>query len=81
MEKLYNFKKSTLRKSENKEEKDFVKKTPKNFANLKLDKETKEFINEIKEKEKPVDRNGFCGYFGYEPSALVSNLLNQKKLG
>ena len=50
-------------------------------ANLKLDKETKEFINEIKEKEKPVDRNGFCGYFGYEPSALVSNLLNQKKLG
>ena len=40
-----------------------------------------ELINEIKEKEKAVDRNGFCGYFGYEPSALVSNLLNQKKFG
>ena len=50
-------------------------------AKLKLDEETKELINEIKEKEKAVDRNGFCGYFGYEPIALVSNLLNQKKFG
>ena len=46
-------------------------------AQLKLDKETKKCFDEIKEQENGVDRNGFSEYFGYEPSALVSNLLNQ----
>ena len=31
----------------------------------------------IKEKENGINRNGFSGYFSYEPSALVSKLLSQ----
>ena len=44
----------------------------------KLDGETKHFIKEIKEQEKRVDKKGFSRYINYEPSALVSKLLNQK---
>ena len=36
----------------------------------KLDGETKNFIKEIKEREKGVDKKGFRKYSGYEPSAL-----------
>ena len=46
---------------------------------LKLDKETKEFIEEIKGKEKGIDKKGFSKYFNYEPSTLVTNLLKQKR--
>ena len=40
----------------------------------KIDGETKEFIKEIKEREKGVDNREFSGYFNYEPSALASEL-------
>ena len=43
----------------------------------KLDKQRKNFIKEIKEQEKGVDKKGFSRYFIYEPSALVSKLLDQ----
>ena len=44
---------------------------------LKLDEETKNFIKEIENKEKGVDKNGFTKYFSYEPVALVNDLLDQ----
>ena len=44
---------------------------------LKLDGETKNFIKEIENKEKGVDKNGFTKYFSYEPVALVNDLLDQ----
>ena len=43
----------------------------------KLDKQRKNFIKEIKEQEKGVDKKGFSRYFIYESSALVSKLLDQ----
>ena len=43
----------------------------------KLDKETKDFIEEIEEKEEGVNRNGFSEYFNYELSRLVSKSLNR----
>ena len=36
----------------------------------------KNFIKEIKEREKGVDNREFSGYFNYEPSALASKLLS-----
>ena len=44
---------------------------------LKLDGETKNFIKEIENKEKGVDKKGFMKYFSYEPAALVNKLLGQ----
>ena len=44
---------------------------------LKLDGETRNFIKEIENKEKGVDKNGFTKYFSYEPVALVNDLLDQ----
>ena len=46
-------------------------------VNPKLDKETKDFIEEIEEKEEGVNRNGFSEYFNYELSRLVSKSLNR----
>ena len=42
-----------------------------------LDDETKNFIEEIKEKEKGIDKKGFSEYFSYKPSTLVSNSNKQ----
>ena len=42
-----------------------------------LDGETKNFIKEIENKEKHVDKKGFKKYFSYEPIALVISLLSQ----
>ena len=44
---------------------------------LKLDGETKNFIKEIENKEKGIDKKGFIKYFSYEPAALVNKLLGQ----
>ena len=44
---------------------------------LELDEETKEPIEEIKEKEQNVDKNGFSGYFGHKPKALMSKLMSK----
>ena len=44
---------------------------------LELDGETKNFIKEIKNREKIVDQKGFMEYFSYEPAALVNNLWSQ----
>ena len=44
---------------------------------LKIDKETKKFIEQVKEKEKGVDKKRFSEYFNYQPNALVSKLLFQ----
>ena len=43
----------------------------------KLDRETNNFIKEIENKEKGVDKKGFMKYFSYEALALVNNLLDQ----
>ena len=43
----------------------------------KLDEKTKNIIKETKEQEKGIGKKGFSEYFNYEPSILVSNLLNQ----
>ena len=42
-----------------------------------LDEETKNFIKEIKNWEKNVDKKGFAKYFSYEPTTLVNTLLGQ----
>ena len=39
------------------------------------------FIEEIKEREKGVDKAGFSRYFKQQPSTLVSNLLSQNTNG
>ena len=45
---------------------------------LTLDGETKDFIKEIENKEKIVDKKkGFTKYFSYEPTALVNKLIGQ----
>ena len=44
---------------------------------LKLDGETKNFIKEIENKAKGVDKKRFTKYFSYEPTALVNKLLGQ----
>ena len=49
-------------------------KTDKKFT---LEGETKDFIQEIENKDKIVDKKGFTKYFSYEPSALVNKLLDQ----
>ena len=36
-----------------------------------------QFIAEIKERKKGVDKEAFSRYFNQEPSALVSRLLSQ----
>ena len=43
----------------------------------KLDGETKKIIEEIKKRQKGVDKKGFNRNFNYGPRALVSKLLNQ----
>ena len=44
---------------------------------LTLDEETKNFFEEIENREKTVDKMGFTKYFSYEPTALVNKLLGQ----
>ena len=44
---------------------------------LTLDGETKNFIKDIENKEKHVDKKGFTKFFSYEPIAIVNNLLSQ----
>ena len=44
---------------------------------LKLDEETKEFIEEMKQKQKGVEKKRFSKYFDYEPSTLVGKLISQ----
>ena len=45
---------------------------------LTLDGETKDFIKEVENKEKIVDKKkGFTKYFSYEPTALVNKLLDK----
>ena len=44
---------------------------------LKQDGETKNFIKQIENKEKGVDKKAFTKYFSYEPTALVNKLLGQ----
>ena len=44
---------------------------------LTLDEETKNFIKEIKNRQKNVDKKGFTKYFSYEPTTLVNKLLGQ----
>ena len=44
---------------------------------LKQDGETKNFIKEIKNKEKCVDKKAFTKNFSYEPTALVNKLLGE----
>ena len=44
---------------------------------LTLDEETKNFIKEVENKEKIVDKKGFTKYFSYEPTALVNKLIGQ----
>ena len=43
----------------------------------KLDEGTKNFFNEIANKEKDVDKKRFMKYFTYEPTALVNKLLGK----
>ena len=43
----------------------------------KLDGETKNFIKEIENRGKGVDKKGFIKCFSYEPTALVNKLLDQ----
>ena len=43
-----------------------------------LDKEREEFIEEIKEKGKGIDKKGFSKCFGYDSSALVSKLFKKE---
>ena len=44
---------------------------------LKLNEETKKCIEEIKEREKNIDKEGFSRCFNHERSTLVSKLLSQ----
>ena len=44
---------------------------------LTLGGETKNFIKEIENKEKIVDKKGFTKHFSYEPAALVNKLFGQ----
>ena len=57
--------------------KKFGYKFDKTDKNLRLEKETKKFFNEIKNKEKIVDKKKFREFFSYEPTALVNSLLSQ----
>ena len=43
----------------------------------KLDGEAKNFVKEIENREKGVDKKRFMKYFSYEPTALVNKLLSQ----
>ena len=42
-----------------------------------LDEGTKNFIKEIKNREKNVDKKGFTKYFNYKPTTLITKLLGQ----
>ena len=44
---------------------------------LTLDEERKNFFQEIKNREKIVEKKKFKEHFSYEPTALVNNLLSQ----
>ena len=44
---------------------------------LTLDEERKKFFQEIKNREKIVEKKKFKEHFSYEPTALVNNLLSQ----
>ena len=43
----------------------------------KLDGETKNFVEEIENREKGVDKKRFMKYFSYVPTALLNKLLSQ----